>query len=89
LPPSRRARAARTRVFRFESGAIAVSYAKTPGSVFFAFPSSLYLVEVFDPEPGRAGEARHERPGRDHRLSAAAADAEPFAAEAKLKSANE
>jgi hypothetical protein len=42
------------RVFRFESGAIAVSYAKTPGSVFFAFPGSPYLVEVFDPEPGRA-----------------------------------
>jgi hypothetical protein len=40
--------------YRFKSGAIAVTYAKTPSSVFFAFPNSPYLVEVFDPSPARA-----------------------------------
>ncbi|MFO7571757.1 MAG: hypothetical protein R6W48_04055 [Gaiellaceae bacterium] len=43
-------------VFRFESGALAVTYAKTPSSVFFAFPTSPYIVEVFDPSPARAVE---------------------------------
>jgi len=41
-------------VYRFESGALAVTYAKTPSSVYFAFPSSPYIVEVFDPSPARA-----------------------------------
>jgi hypothetical protein len=40
--------------YRFQSGAIAVTYAKTPSSVYFAFPTSPYLVEVFDPSPARA-----------------------------------
>jgi hypothetical protein len=41
-------------VYRFKSGALAVTYSKTPSSVFFAFPSSPYIVEVFDPSPARA-----------------------------------
>jgi hypothetical protein len=41
-------------VFRFKSGALAVAYAKSPSSVFFAFPNSPYIVEVFDPSPARA-----------------------------------
>ena len=41
-------------VFHFRSGAIAVTYSKTPSSVFFAFPNSPYIVEVFDPSPARA-----------------------------------
>lgn len=40
--------------FRFESGALAVTYVETPTSVYFAFPDSPYLVEVFDPAPQRA-----------------------------------
>jgi hypothetical protein len=40
--------------FRFESGALAVTYVETPTSVYFAFPDSPYLVEVFDPSPRRA-----------------------------------
>jgi hypothetical protein len=41
-------------VYRFASGAIAVTYSKTPTSVFFAFPNSPYSAEVFDPSPARA-----------------------------------
>jgi hypothetical protein len=41
-------------VYRFKSGALAVTYSKTPSSVFFAFPNSPYIVEVFDPSPARA-----------------------------------
>ena len=41
-------------VDHFRSGALAVTYSKTPTSVFFAFPNSPYLVEVFDPSPARA-----------------------------------
>jgi hypothetical protein len=50
----RGARRRGARVDHFRSGAIAVTYAKSPTSVFFAFPSSPYLVEVFDPSPARA-----------------------------------
>ena len=42
--------------YRFKSGALAVTYSKTPSSVFFAFPKSPYIVEVFDPSPARARE---------------------------------
>ncbi len=48
------ARRTDAKAYRFKSGAIAVTYAKTPSSVFFAFPSSPYLVEVFDRSPARA-----------------------------------
>jgi hypothetical protein len=41
-------------VYRFESGALAVTYSSEPSSVFFAFPDSPYTVEVFDPSPARA-----------------------------------
>ena len=40
--------------YRFESGAIAVTYSGAPSSVFFAFPNQPYTVEVFDPSPERA-----------------------------------
>ena len=50
----RGARRTDAKVYRFKSGAIAVTYAKTPTSVFFAFPRSPYLVEVFDRSPARA-----------------------------------
>jgi hypothetical protein len=40
--------------FRFQSGALAVTYRETPTSVYFAFPDPPYLVEVFDPSPRRA-----------------------------------
>ena len=43
-------------VYRFKSGALAVTYSRTPTSVFFAFPNSPYIVEVFDPSPARAQE---------------------------------
>jgi hypothetical protein len=41
-------------VFRFPSGALAVTYESAPSSVFFAFPNSPYTVEVFAPSPARA-----------------------------------
>ena len=43
-----------TTVFRFPSGALAVTYSSAPSSVFFAFPNSPYTVEVFDRSPARA-----------------------------------
>ena len=43
-------------VYRFPSGALAVSQATAPSSVFFAFPNTTYLVEVFDPSPEQAWE---------------------------------
>jgi hypothetical protein len=40
--------------FHTQTGAEVVTYAKTPSSVYFAFPNVSYLMEVFDPSPARA-----------------------------------
>ncbi|MBI1379250.1 MAG: hypothetical protein GC157_17490 [Frankiales bacterium] len=48
------AKAAGAQSQRLAGGALVVAPAATPDSVFFAFPGTPLLMEVFDPTPGRA-----------------------------------